>query len=111
MTLADRLHIAILRTRGIPGHYSGFETLAEELSARLVERGHEVTIYCHTRNGGKRPKSHLGVQLVYLPAIRNKYAEIFSARTERPTMRQSPTRHFQPPLPAPADEAGWSLTR
>jgi len=37
--------IAILGTRGIPGNYGGFETFAEELSTRLVERGHQVTVY------------------------------------------------------------------
>lgn len=78
MTDAEQLHIAILGTRGIPGHYSGFETFAEELSVRLAARGHEVTVYCRTHNGSGRPNSHHGVQLVHLPAIRSKYTETFS---------------------------------
>jgi hypothetical protein len=41
-----KLRIALLGTRGIPARYGGFETFAEELSTRLVERGHEVTVYC-----------------------------------------------------------------
>src|SRR3954454_15475271 len=41
-----RLKIAIAGTRGIPARYGGFETFAEELSARLVERGHFVSVYC-----------------------------------------------------------------
>lgn len=40
------MKISILGTRGIPGRYGGFETLADELSKRLVARGHEVTVYC-----------------------------------------------------------------
>ena len=40
------MRIALLGTRGIPASYGGFETFAEELSIRLVERGHEVTVYC-----------------------------------------------------------------
>ena len=44
------MRIAILGTRGIPARYGGFETFAEELSARLVERGHEVTVYCRERH-------------------------------------------------------------
>ncbi|HET9878033.1 MAG TPA: DUF1972 domain-containing protein, partial [Candidatus Limnocylindria bacterium] len=44
------MRIAILGTRGIPGSYGGFETFAEELSTRLVERGHRVTVYCRTGN-------------------------------------------------------------
>ena len=30
---------------GIPANYGGFETFAEELSTRLVSRGHKVTVY------------------------------------------------------------------
>ena len=33
------MRMAILGTRGIPARYGGFETLAEELSARLASRG------------------------------------------------------------------------
>ena len=69
------LRVAILGTRGIPGGYGGFETFAEELSTRLVERGHSVTVYCRTRPSSSRPSAHRGVRLVHLPAVRHKYAE------------------------------------
>jgi len=72
------LRIAILGTRGIPGNYGGFETFAEEFSARLVERGHDVTVYCRAGNASGEPASHRGVRLVHLPAIRHKYAETIS---------------------------------
>lgn len=77
--MGDRkLSIAILGTRGIPASYGGFETFAEQLSVRLVERGHEVTVYC--RSG--RERGHLsqfrGVRLIHLPAIRTKSAETLS---------------------------------
>ncbi len=65
------MKIAILGTRGIPASYGGFETFAEELSSRLVERGHKVTVYC--RNKSASP--YLGVDLVYLPTIRHKYLD------------------------------------
>jgi glycosyltransferase involved in cell wall biosynthesis len=66
------MRIAILGTRGIPARYGGFETFAEELSTRLVERGHRVTVYCRQRS----PKPvYNGVSLVYLPTIRHKYVE------------------------------------
>jgi glycosyltransferase involved in cell wall biosynthesis len=39
------MKIAILGTRGIPNHYGGFEQITEWLSAGLVERGHDVTVY------------------------------------------------------------------
>ena len=64
------MRIAILGTRGIPARYGGFETFAEELSTRLVERGHQVTVYCRERH---TEKSYRGVSLVYLPTWRHKY--------------------------------------
>jgi glycosyltransferase involved in cell wall biosynthesis len=64
------VRIAILGTRGIPARYGGFETFAEELATRLVERGHLVTVYCRERHTGK---SYRGVSLVYLPTWRHKY--------------------------------------
>lgn len=72
------LKIAILGTRGIPGNYGGFETFAEELSARLVARGHAVTVYCRTGNDPRALDEHRGVRLVYLPALRHKYTETIS---------------------------------
>jgi glycosyltransferase involved in cell wall biosynthesis len=69
------MKLAILGTRGIPANYGGFETFAEELSRRLVERGHEVTVYCRDRH---TEEHHLGVQLVYLPPIRHKYFDTLS---------------------------------
>ena len=72
------LKLAILGTRGIPGNYGGFETFAEELSTRLVERGHRVTVYCRTANASEHPSTYKSVRLVHLPAIRHKYAETLS---------------------------------
>ena len=66
------MRIAILGTRGIPARYGGFETFAEELSTRLVLRGHDVTVYC--REPSPEP-SWRGVHLRYLPALRHKYLE------------------------------------
>ena len=40
-----KLRIAILGTRGIPNNYGGFEHISEYVSAGLVKRGHEVTVY------------------------------------------------------------------
>lgn len=78
MASSRSLSIAILGTRGIPGNYGGFETFAEELSARLVVRGHRVTVYCRSGNSPHRPSVHRGARLVHLPAIRHKYAETLS---------------------------------
>jgi glycosyltransferase involved in cell wall biosynthesis len=64
--------IALLGTRGIPANYGGFETFAEEISTRLVARGHQVTVYCRERFNSP---VYRGVRLQYLPTIRHKYLD------------------------------------
>jgi len=59
-------------TRGIPARYGGFETFAEELSTRLVARGHSVTVYCRARH---EAPMYRGVRLVHLPTIPHKYTD------------------------------------
>ncbi len=64
------MRIALLGARGIPSNYGGFETFSEELSVRLVERGHQVTVYCRQ---SFFEDTWRGVKLVYLPTIHHKY--------------------------------------
>lgn len=45
-------HIRILGTRGVPAAHGGFETFAEHLAPYLVERGWQVTVYCHEDGEG-----------------------------------------------------------
>lgn len=66
------MKVALLGTRGIPARYGGFETFAEELSTRLTNKGHVVTVYSRERY----PQStYRGVRLQYIPTLRHKYAE------------------------------------
>jgi glycosyltransferase involved in cell wall biosynthesis len=67
------MKIAILGTRGIPGRYGGFETLADELSKRLVERGHEVTVYCRKPFVSPDDVYDRRIRRVILPTISNKH--------------------------------------
>lgn len=69
------MKLAILGTRGIPANYGGFETFAEELSPRLVARGHEVTVYGRSHHVPPGTTEHKGVRLVVLPTIRHKYLD------------------------------------
>lgn len=73
------MRIAMMGTRGVPATYGGFETAIEEVGARLVERGHEVVVYCRD-TGAKveRKSNHLGMQLVHLPAVKTKSLETLS---------------------------------
>jgi glycosyltransferase involved in cell wall biosynthesis len=69
------MRIAILGTRGIPASYGGFETFAEQLSTRLVARGHHVTVYCRSHYVSPRQLEYRGVHLKVLPTIRHKYLD------------------------------------
>lgn len=73
------LRIAMIGTRGVPAAYGGFETAIEEIGRRLVDRGHEITVYCRTTPGDDAaPREHLGMDLVHLPALRHKALETLS---------------------------------
>jgi len=39
------MKLALVSVRGIPNHYGGLEEFAENVSVRLVQRGHEVIVY------------------------------------------------------------------
>lgn len=69
------MKIGILGTRGIPARYGGFETLAEELSARLAARGHDVTVYTRTRYAQPGVKEWRGAKVRVLPTIPTKYLD------------------------------------
>lgn len=70
-----RLRIAMMGSRGIPASYSGFETCVEQLSVRLVERGHEVTVYCRSHHIKWPERTYKGVRLVKLPTIPSKHLD------------------------------------
>jgi glycosyltransferase involved in cell wall biosynthesis len=73
------MKLAILGTRGVPPTYGGFETFAGELSTRLVQRGHDVSVYCRaTAQPRNRATTWRGVHRLELPAIRHKYFETVS---------------------------------
>ncbi|HEV3229040.1 MAG TPA: glycosyltransferase [Solirubrobacteraceae bacterium] len=72
------MKVAILGTRGIPASYSGFETAAEQLAARLSDRGHEVVVYCRPHVVDRTLHEWRGAKLVHLPTIRNKYLDTFT---------------------------------
>lgn len=69
------MRIAILGTRGVPANYGGFETFAEQLGKRLVQCGHEVTVYGRDLFVPRKTRSYLGMRIVRLPAPQSKYFE------------------------------------
>ena len=58
------MKIAILGTRGIPNHYSGFEQFAEFFSVFLVEKGHDVYVY-NSHNHLYQEKTFNGVNIIH----------------------------------------------
>jgi len=58
------MKIAIVGTRGIPNQYGGFEQFADILSQGLVQKGHEVTVFC-SANHTYKETSYKGVKLIH----------------------------------------------
>jgi glycosyltransferase involved in cell wall biosynthesis len=87
------LRIAIIGSRGIPAGYGGFETFAQELAPRLVDLGHDVTVYCRAGyTAGETLDEYKGVKLVHTPALRNRSLEQLSH--ELTSIIDSGPRHF-----------------
>src|SRR5690554_4959014 len=65
------MKIGILGTRGIPNYYGGFEQFAQFLSEGLVNKGHEVYVYCSNLHPYKK-ESWKGVNLIYCNDLEEK---------------------------------------
>jgi glycosyltransferase involved in cell wall biosynthesis len=72
------MRVAFIGTRGVPARYSGFETCVEQVGSRMVDRGHEVVVYCRSMHYEERLTEYKGMQLRYLPAIKQKHLETLS---------------------------------
>jgi glycosyltransferase involved in cell wall biosynthesis len=73
-TTQPRLRIAFIGGRGVISKYSGIEAYYEEVGKRLVEMGHQVTVYCRTYFTPPL-KKHNGMRLVRLPTFRSKHLD------------------------------------
>lgn len=70
------MHVALIGTRGVPARYGGFETAIEEVGRRLAARGVRSTVFC--RGAEKGPSTHLGMELIHLPALPKRSLETLS---------------------------------
>jgi glycosyltransferase involved in cell wall biosynthesis len=66
------MRIAMMGSRGVPARYGGSETAIEEVGRRLVERGHQVVVYCRRHNNSATLRWHLGMERVVLPSAHTK---------------------------------------
>ena len=58
--------------RGLPSTYSGYETFADAIGSRLVQRGHEVLVYCRAALFPQRLPTYRGMRLIYTPSWESK---------------------------------------
>jgi glycosyltransferase involved in cell wall biosynthesis len=66
------MKLAILGSRGFPSTYGGYETLVRYLARDWTQRGHEVTVYCRTRDEGRRTWLTEGVRCIWTPGHDSK---------------------------------------
>lgn len=69
------MKIAFIGQKGIPTLSGGVEKHVEKLSARLVELGHEVTVYTRPHYTPKDLTTFRGVRLISLPSIATKHLD------------------------------------
>ncbi|MER3498945.1 MAG: glycosyltransferase family 1 protein [Chitinophagaceae bacterium] len=88
-----QLKIGILGTRGIPNAYGGFEEFAEHLSKGLVEKGHEVSVYCSSNHPWQQ-KNWNGVELIYCKDPENKIGTAGQFLYDLNCLKHASTRNF-----------------
>jgi glycosyltransferase involved in cell wall biosynthesis len=69
--------IAMIGQKGIPATYGGIERHVEEIATRLVERGHEVTVFSRLYYSQRRG-AYRGVENKRLPSIHSKHTDAIS---------------------------------
>jgi glycosyltransferase involved in cell wall biosynthesis len=69
------MKIAIVGTRGIPNRYGGFERFAEQISTRLADRGHRVTVYCRKAFTSPDDVYDRRVRRVIVPSLHQKHLD------------------------------------
>lgn len=72
------MKIAFIGQKGIPTQSGGVEKHVEKLSGRLVQLGHEVTVYTRPHYTPKTMTSFRGVRLISLPSIATKHLDAIS---------------------------------
>lgn len=89
-TSTGGLRIAMIGQKGLPATYGGIEQHVEQLGRRLVEHGHEVTVYCRNTYSDDIPATFHGMRLVSTPTVatRSLDAIVHSATSSVHALRQ-----------------------
>lgn len=72
---SDEVRVAMIGQRGVPAAFGGIEHHVEELGWRLVDRGHDVTVFCRTNYVTDRLPIYRGMRLRHLPTIGSKHLD------------------------------------
>lgn len=66
------MRIAMIGQKGVPATYGGIEKHVEEIAGRLVQRGHEVDVFCRLYYTAA-DATYRGVHLLRRPSIHTKH--------------------------------------
>jgi glycosyltransferase involved in cell wall biosynthesis len=66
------MKIAMIGQKGIPATTGGVEKHVEEMATRLVQQGHQVTVYCRNTYIKEDLKEYKGIRLVTIKTIHSK---------------------------------------
>jgi len=68
------MRIAMIGQKGLPATYGGIEKHVEEISTRLVSRGHQVVVYSRYHYS-HRKGVYKGVRIIPLPSVNTKHLD------------------------------------
>lgn len=66
------MKIAMIGHKRIPGSEGGVEVVVEEIASRMVQQGHEVTVYNRKHKDFKNQKTYKGIKIINIPTINKK---------------------------------------
>jgi len=70
------MRLSIFGARGVPARWGGWDTIVSELGPRLVQAGHEVTLYAMPRYTGEDVgRAFEGMRVTRLPTLYGKFTE------------------------------------
>lgn len=78
--MSRKLKIAFVGLKGIPAKWGGIEVYVQEVARRLVEKGHEVTVYGASWYCGQHETDqYMGIKIKKVATISNNAAEALVA--------------------------------
>jgi glycosyltransferase involved in cell wall biosynthesis len=72
------LRIAFIGQKGIPATYGGIEDFTEQVSLRLAQKGHAVSVYCRPHYTSFNELSYNGVSLKKIRSVKTKHLDALS---------------------------------